>query len=76
MAQKRYVLMKVLICARPNVAVNHENDTCFENGLVMGYADCKYSAGLVETPKVVFKRPFVRHTANRYLCFPAFSKVT
>ena len=25
-----------------SVAVNHENDTCFENGVVMGYADCKY----------------------------------
>ncbi len=35
------------------VAVNHENDTCFENRLVMGYADCKYYAGLVETSKVV-----------------------
>ncbi len=30
-----------------HVAVNHENDTCFENGLVMGYVDCKYFAGLV-----------------------------
>ena len=37
----------------PPVAVNHENDTCFENGLVMGYADCKYFADLVETSKVV-----------------------
>ncbi len=36
-----------------SVAVNHENDTCFENGLVMGYAVCKYYSGLVETPKVV-----------------------
>ncbi len=36
-----------------NVAVNRENDTCFENRLVMGYADCKYYAGLVGTPKVV-----------------------
>ncbi len=67
------------------VAVNHENDTCFGNGLVMGYlppeapykaigagvlrstmkmtrfgnvlvmgyADCKCLAGLVETPNVV-----------------------
>ncbi len=35
------------------VAVNHENDTCFENGLVMGYADCKCCVGLVETPKTV-----------------------
>ena len=25
-----------------NVAVNHENDTYIENGLVMGNADCKY----------------------------------
>ncbi len=24
------------------VAANHENDTCFENGLVMGLADCVY----------------------------------
>ncbi len=29
------------------VAVNHENDACFENGLVMGSADCMYYAGLV-----------------------------
>ena len=35
------------------VAVNHENETYFENGLVMGYADCKCYAGLVETLKVV-----------------------
>ncbi len=33
------------------VAVNHENDTYLENGLVMGYADCKYYAGLVEPSK-------------------------
>ena len=37
----------------PPVAVNHEYDTCFKNGLVMGYADCKYFAGSVETSKVV-----------------------
>ena len=37
----------------PAVAVNRENDICFENGHVMGYADCKYYAGLVETPKFV-----------------------
>ncbi len=43
-------LFFLFIC---NVAVNHENDTCFENGLVMGYADCKCYAGLVETSKVV-----------------------
>ncbi len=35
------------------VAVNHENDTYFGNGLVMGYADCKCLVGLVETLKVV-----------------------
>ncbi len=23
------------------VAINHENDTCFGKGFVMGYADCK-----------------------------------
>ncbi len=34
------------------VAVNHEHDTCFGNEIVMGYADCKYLAGLVETSKV------------------------
>ncbi len=36
-----------------NVAVNRENDTCFENGLVMGYTDSKYFADLVEASKVV-----------------------
>ena len=35
------------------VAFNHKNDTWFGNGLVMGYADCKCQAGLVETLKVV-----------------------
>ncbi len=30
------------------VAANHENDTCFGNGLVMGSADCMYYAGLVK----------------------------
>ena len=35
------------------VAANHENDTFFENGLVMGSADCVNYAGLVETPQVV-----------------------
>ncbi len=39
----------IVIC----VVVNHENDTCFENGLVMGYTDCKYFAGFVEISKVV-----------------------
>ena len=29
------------------VAANHENDTCFGNGLVMGFADCVNYAGLV-----------------------------
>ena len=35
------------------VAVNHGYDTYFGNGLVMGYADCKCFAGLIETSKVV-----------------------
>ncbi len=30
-----------------SVAANHENDTCFGNGLVMGSADCIDYAGLV-----------------------------
>ena len=38
------------------VVANHENETYFENRLVMGYADRKYYAGLVETLKVVSKR--------------------
>ena len=38
---------------KEDVAVNHENDTYFGNGLVMGYADCRCLAGLVETSKVV-----------------------
>ena len=33
------------------VAVSRENDTCSGNGLVMGYAECKYFAGFVETSK-------------------------
>ncbi len=39
-----------------NVEVSHENDPCFENRLVMGYADCKHYAGLVETPERCVKR--------------------
>ncbi len=41
-----------------NVAVNHENDTCLETDLtlVMVSADCLYYAGLVKTPKMLFKR--------------------
>ncbi len=38
------------------VAVNRENDTCFENGLVMGSAGYSHYAGLVKTPKSCFKR--------------------
>ncbi len=33
------------------VAVNRGYDAYFRNGLVMGYADCKCSLGLVETSK-------------------------
>ena len=35
-----------------SVAANHENDTCFENRLVMGSADCMYCiVDLVKTPE-------------------------
>ena len=37
-------------------AANHENDTCFGNGLVMGSADCKGHAGLAKTPEKLFRR--------------------
>ena len=33
------------------VAVNRGYDTYFRNGLVMDYADCKCTLGLVETSK-------------------------
>ena len=36
---------------RSYVAANHENDTCFGSGLVMGSADCINYAGLVKTPE-------------------------
>ncbi len=36
------------------VKANHENDTCFKNGLVMGPADCINYAGLVKTPEKLF----------------------
>ncbi len=39
-----------------DVAANHENDTCFGNGLVMGSADCIVYAGLVKTLERLFKR--------------------
>ncbi len=39
-----------------HVAANHENNTCFGNGLVMGSADCINYAGLVETLEKFFKR--------------------
>ncbi len=32
----------------PIVAANHEYDTCFANGLVMGSADCINCAGLIK----------------------------
>ncbi len=38
-----------------HVAANHENDTCFENGLVMGSADYMYYAGLVKHQEGCFK---------------------
>ena len=38
------------------VAANHENDTCFGNGLVMGSADCINCAGLVKTLEKLFRR--------------------
>ncbi len=34
-----------------DVATNHENDTCFGNGLVMGSTDCISYVGLVKTPE-------------------------
>ena len=40
----------------PSVAANHENDTCFGNGLVMGSADCIDYTGLVKTLEKLFKR--------------------
>ncbi len=39
-----------------DVTVNHENDTCSGNRVVMGSADCLYYAGLVKTPEKLFKR--------------------
>ncbi len=38
------------------VVANRENETCFENGLVMGFADCVNLAGLVITLERLFKR--------------------
>ncbi len=61
----------------PTVAVNHENDTCFGKGLVMGHADCKYCAGLIETPKRCFKRkpdPFSDTLQAGACVFPPFQK--
>ena len=43
-----YLILEIL-------AVNHGNYTHFENRLVMGYTDCKYYVGLVETLKVISK---------------------
>ena len=34
----------------PSVASNHENETCFQVGFVMGIADCIIYAGLDEIP--------------------------
>ncbi len=56
------------------VAVNHEYDTCFGNGLVMYSADYLYYAGLVKiSEKCTW--PFARYTASRCLCFPAFPNI-
>ena len=52
-------LYSVIIIHQVNVnyvAANHENDTCFGNGLVMGSTDCINYAGLVKTPEKLFKR--------------------
>ncbi len=46
----KYHYVRIMI-----VAVNHENDTCFGNGLVMGSADRLCYAGLVKTPEKLFK---------------------
>ncbi len=47
-----WIVMQIA-CQILCVSVNHGYDRYFGNGLVMGYADCKYLAGLVETSKVV-----------------------
>ena len=57
------------------VAVNHENDTCFENRLVMDYADCKHFAGLVETSKVVSKVSLA-HCQTHCKQMPVFSRLS
>ncbi len=57
------------------VAVNHENDTCFENGIVMGYADCKYFAGLVEAPKAV-SNVSLALCQTHYKQVPVFSRLS
>ena len=33
-----------------NVVANHENDTCFQVGLVMGIADCIFNTDLDKIP--------------------------
>ncbi len=56
-----------LVC----VAVIRENDTYLENGLVMGYADCKYYAGLVSNISLALCQTHCKQVpAGQYgLCF-------
>ncbi len=37
------------------MVANHENDTCFGNGLVMSSTDCINYAGVVETSEKLFQ---------------------
>ncbi len=53
--------------------------TRFENGLVMGSADCQYYAGLVITPKNCFERkpgPLLDTLPAGAYVFPPFQKAT
>ncbi len=60
-----------------NIAANHEKDTCFGNGLVMGSADCVNYAGLVKTLEKLFKCKLgpLPDTMQAGLYFPAFLKI-
>ncbi len=46
-----------------SVVANHKNDTCFGNGLVMGFSHCQNCGGLVKT----LKKVVIYHPHNEFL---------
>ena len=52
------------------VAANHENDTCFANGLVIEITQ----SPVLGTVRLIARK--MLYVKGRYLCFPAFLEIT